>query len=131
MWLIKNGEFCSRKCAEVGWSLHKKSCLEILEGSEYRSNRRRISLPESLIATARSSTRVSYRGICAADRVNTTTNVTSINNNVTLIDTYMIRLDAFQSVFIWSWSISTMSFHYKALAGPTNTYSHSAAAAAL
>ncbi len=42
---MKNGEYFSQKCAEVGWPLHKKSCLEILEGSEDRSKRRRISLP--------------------------------------------------------------------------------------
>ena len=41
----KDGEFFSQKCAEVGWLLHKPACLEILEGSEERSKRRRISLP--------------------------------------------------------------------------------------
>ena len=45
IWLIKNGFFFSQKCAEVGWPLHKKTCLEILEGSKDRSKRRRISLP--------------------------------------------------------------------------------------
>ena len=41
----KNGEFYSQRCAEVGWPLHKKKCLEILDFSEERSKRRRISLP--------------------------------------------------------------------------------------
>ena len=41
----KNGEFFSQRCAEVGWPLHKKKCLEILDFSEERSKRRRISLP--------------------------------------------------------------------------------------
>ncbi len=41
----KNGEFFSQRCAEVGWPRHKKQCLEILEFSEERSKRRRISLP--------------------------------------------------------------------------------------
>ena len=41
----KDGEFFSQKCAEVGWLLYNPACLEILEGSEERSKRRRISLP--------------------------------------------------------------------------------------
>ena len=45
IWLNKNGFFFSQKCAEVGWPLHKKTSLEILECSEERSKRRRISLP--------------------------------------------------------------------------------------
>ena len=50
---IKNGFFFSQKCAELAWPIHKKTCVEILEGSEDRT-KRRISLPllSTLLAQA-------------------------------------------------------------------------------